>query len=103
MTSQKFLEIYKKTVHQKSVIKDINKELDRQDELWGQQDHSLSNWITILGEEFGEVCQEISEIRMAETLEEIANAKLRLDDELIQVIAVCFRIIEKIRFKNVNS
>lgn len=38
----------------------INKaleEMQRQDDLWGEQLHSPNKWITILGEEFGEVCQ----------------------------------------------
>ncbi len=96
-------ELFSELVFKRNIIEDINKELKRQDELWGNQDHSFAEWIAILGEEFGEACQEVSEIRMSETISDIIDAKHRLDEELIQVIAVCFRIIEKVRFQNANS
>lgn len=82
---------------------DILQEIHRQDEKWGIQSHDFPTWITILGEEFGEVCQEVLNIKNAENLELMIDSKNRLDEELIQVAAVCFRIIEKIRNKNANS
>jgi hypothetical protein len=82
---------------------DILHEIHRQDEKWGIQSHDFPTWVTILGEEFGEACQEVLNIKNAENLELIIDSKKRLDEELVQVIAVCFRIIEKIRDKNANS
>ena len=95
--------IYSRVVSQKKILEDVNKELSRQDELWGEQNHSFSEWMAILGEEYGEVCREVSEIRMAKGLGQMVEAADRLDEELIQVIAVCFRILEKTRLPDVNS
>lgn len=36
-------------------------ERNRQDDMWGEQNHTMDKWLTILGEEFGEVCQAIGE------------------------------------------
>lgn len=33
----------------------------RQDRMWGEQNHTMDKWLTILGEEYGEVCQAIGE------------------------------------------
>jgi len=82
---------------------DILKEISRQDDKWGVQSHDFPTWMTILGEEYGESCQEVLNIKNAENLDLIIKAKNNLDEELIQVAAVCFRIIEKIRNKNANS
>lgn len=96
-------DVYSKIVQQREILEDINKEIDRQDKIWGEQNHSLAEWMTILGEEFGEACAEVSEIRMAKGLKEMTKAIHRLDEELVQVVAVCFRILEKVRLQNVNS
>ena len=53
-------------------------ERQKQDQKWGEQNHYPVRWITILGEEFGELCNA--------TLEGNQTA---LEKELIQVAAVC--------------
>ena len=40
-----------------SVMLEISKERFRQDEKWGPQHHRMSDWLSILGEEFGEACK----------------------------------------------
>jgi hypothetical protein len=80
----------------------VLKEISAQDEKWGVQNHDFPTWATILGEEFGEVCEEIINLRILDTTE-TKGVLSDLDKELIQVIAVSTRILEKIRMLNVNS
>ena len=101
--STRIINAYLRAVQQRQILGDVNKEIKRQDGIWGEQNHSLTDWITILGEEFGEVCKEVSEMRMAKGLTEMTQAMDRLDEELIQVVTVFFRILEKVRLKNANS
>jgi len=42
-------------------IADVINERDRQDGLWGEQDHRPEKWTAIIGEEFGELCQAVVE------------------------------------------
>ena len=57
----------------------------RQDEKWGEQNHSPEVWIRILGEEFGEVCAAANE-------SELVDYK----HELIQVAAVAVAAVESL-------
>ena len=43
------------------VLAEINAERDRQEAKWGRQDHTPEVWLSILGEEFGEVCKAVCE------------------------------------------
>ena len=45
----------------KTALDLINKERDRQDLKWGEQNHEQPLWVGILGEEFGEYCQAVNE------------------------------------------
>jgi NTP pyrophosphatase (non-canonical NTP hydrolase) len=40
-----------------NVLIDVGRERNRQNEKWGHQRHPYGNWLMILGEEYGEVCQ----------------------------------------------
>lgn len=44
-----------------AVLLSVLAERHRQDKKWGQQDHNIHRWSTILGEEFGESCKEAFE------------------------------------------
>lgn len=46
---------------QAKIISEIIVERDRQDTLWGEEEHILPAWTGIIGEEFGELCQAINE------------------------------------------
>lgn len=37
-------------------LQDIMEERFRQDEKWGEQNHTPARWLIILGEEYGEAC-----------------------------------------------
>lgn len=39
----------------------VDKERDRQDTKWGEQNHLPPYWVSILGEEFGEYCEAVNE------------------------------------------
>ncbi len=54
----------------------IMDERHRQDEKWGPQHHSWSNWLSILGEEFGEACTAYNDNILGPTMD--ADKKLNL-------------------------
>ena len=56
----------------------VNNERCRQDEQWGEQNHSSLYWYTILGEEVGELAKAILELNNKD-----------IETELVQVAAVC--------------
>ena len=75
------------------IINQIACERKNQDDKWGEQNHSVCEWMTILGEEVGEACQEALRIRFgAEHKRQIYIEDLR--KELIQCAAVCVAAIE---------
>lgn len=76
-----------------SAIQDILTERKRQDAMWGQQDHGLLLWNTILAEEFGEFARHVYEAQYAED-EEVAEALHDARVEIVQVAAVAVAIIE---------
>lgn len=47
-----------------NVITDVRMERRRQDGKWGIQDHNFSDWMSILGEEYGEACHENNELHV---------------------------------------
>jgi len=44
-----------------TVLAEVAAERARQDKKWGRQDHRPADWLSILGEEFGEVCKAVCE------------------------------------------
>ena len=40
-----------------TVLGDIANERDRQEAKWGLQHHPIAEWLSILGEEYGEACK----------------------------------------------
>lgn len=63
-------------------------ERDRQDGKWGEQNHDLPVWMTVLGEEFGEACMAILELRAGNGL--IGDVRR----ELVEVAAVAIATLE---------
>ena len=72
------------------IYKMIVEERKRQDTKWGIQNHNQEKWITILGEEFGEVCKA--------TLE---HSDYEYIKEMTQVAAVAVAALES-WFRNNN-
>lgn len=78
------------------VMEDVKKERLRQFWLWGNQKHDWAEWLPILGEEFGEVCQAIGGEVFGEQKETDAD---NLYEELIQLAAVAIQMAELYRIK----
>lgn len=69
-------------------IRDILAERQRQDEKWGEQNHSPFAWTTILVEEVGEFAQAALHYKFG------GPAAINLRAEMIHVAAVALQIIE---------
>jgi hypothetical protein len=73
-----------------SALQTILLERGRQVRKFGRQEHSLSGWLVILGEEYGEACKEVVEI-------DSGRGDLdRLYDELAHVGAMALQVMEAI-------
>ena len=84
-----------------SALLDVAEERVRQDSKWGEQNHDLTVWMTVLGEEFGETCHASLHYRAAagraenvegDTDPDAWLAKVR--KEAIQTAAVAVAIVE---------
>lgn len=73
-----------------AILDAVKQERERQDRLWGEQNHGVMVWLGILAEEFGEVAKEANEIHF--------NDRHPFDyrNELIQTAAVCIAAIESL-------
>jgi len=79
------------------VLNEIKSERIRQDNKWGEQNHSPADWLMILGEEVGEVNKAALEAKFGnKTLREYRK-------ELIQVAAVAVAMIECFDRNNINK
>ena len=83
------------------VLAEIIDERIRQNNKWGEQNHSLPEWIAILTEEVGEAAKEAVKYHHKETVEGARPTegiqKERLENfrkEMVQVAAVAVQIIE---------
>ncbi|MES9681762.1 MazG-like family protein [Gottfriedia acidiceleris] len=78
-----------------SVNEEVYQERLRQIEKWGNQRHPIGTWLSILGEEFGEVCQAAqSELGLVSVKDTDADD---LYMECIHVAAVASAIAEQIK------
>ena len=68
------------------ILQEVMDERARQDAKWGEQNHHPAWWLSILGEEFGEVCKAVCENN--------DTGKGSYREELIQVAAVAVSMIE---------
>ena len=69
---------------------EVARERQQQDAKWGQQDHTPAEWVTILGEEFGEACR--GAYSMWHDGADSANHR----EELIHTAAVAIAAIESL-------
>ena len=79
--------------YEKTILAFVQDERDRQQKKWGIQTHSIPEWMTILGEEYGEACKAGLETEYREQSLE------HLETELIQVMAVALAMLEGIRIQ----
>jgi hypothetical protein len=76
-------------------LKLVDEERDRQETIWGEQNHPPQYWTGLLGEEYGEYCQAVNE-----TVFDNGDDKRRLGGnanmikELTHVAAVAVQAIE---------
>ena len=75
------------------IYSDISNERERQIEKWGTQHLSISQWLTILGEEYGEACKEGIEYELLLS-DDREDSFTRFGEELIHVAAVAVQILE---------
>lgn len=73
-------------IKQKVVHEQIDAERQRQESLWGEQNHNERTWLAILLEEVGEVARAINEYD-----------EIGYETELLQVAAVCVAMLESLR------
>lgn len=86
------------TMWQKKIISKVLKERQRQDAKWGEQNHATPVWGTIIGEEYGEMCQAINEFGFNPTLE----AEEQIYVEAIHTMASCMAMLECIERQRGN-
>jgi NTP pyrophosphatase (non-canonical NTP hydrolase) len=67
---------------------DVLEERRRQDEKWGEQNHDPFAYLTVLGEEYGELCQCALHDRFG------GPAAEHIREEAVQVAAVALAIVE---------
>lgn len=75
----------------------VDRERDRQDVKWGEQNHPPQFWTGILGEEYGEYCQAVNETVFDNGPEERKKGgRENMIKELTHVAAVAIGAIEAI-------
>jgi NTP pyrophosphatase (non-canonical NTP hydrolase) len=78
------------TARQQQVLLDVAGERDFQDRKWGPQDHTPLEWLSILGEEYGEACQAANKAYWG------GKPWAAYRAELVQVAAVAVAMIENL-------
>lgn len=71
-----------------AALVDVLDERRRQDEKWGEQNHDPFAYLTVLGEEYGELCQCALHARFG------GPAAEHIREEAVQVAAVALAIVE---------
>jgi len=73
------------------VLGSVTDELNRQDDKWGEQNHSPADWLAILGEEVGEANQAYLNARFG------GDTYDNMVEELVQVAAVAIQFVLSVR------
>ena len=85
-----------------TVLALVAMERGRQDWKWGVQDHTPAEWMSILGEEYGEACEKVNEtFQWQGGTAPIAVAAYV--EELIQVAAVAVAAVENMERQYVEK
>ena len=75
------------------VISGVQKELSRQNSLWGDRSKNHPfEWMSILGEEFGELCEAVNETYFAKARHPERGGYDNIFKEAIQIAAVAMQI-----------
>jgi len=82
------------------IFEDIRKERERQDKKWGVQNHPLLLWFSIIGEEYGELCQAYNRHTCdKDNSDYLENIK----KEATQIAASCAAMLECLARGEVND
>ena len=74
----------------------IKEERNRQNVLWGaENENHLYEWMSILGEEFGELCQAVNETCFARGRHPELGGNHNIKKEAVQVAAVAVALVEQ--------
>ena len=63
-------------------------------EKWGEQEHTWSEWATILGEEYGELCEAINETVLNNATKPELGGLENMANEAVDVAAVALQMLE---------
>lgn len=85
-----------------SVFELVKEERQRQDAKWGLQSHPANIWSVIIGEEYGEVCQEIWNMYTASEPEKLYEAMVKYKTELVHMVAVGVAALEQLERMHVD-
>lgn len=83
----------------KKYLEKITKERENQNQKWGEQNHHPLQWLSIIGEEYGEMCKKANEFGFNSDPQQLINLK----KEAIQCAACCLAMIESIDRNQVNK
>ena len=61
---------------------------------WGEQEHTWSEWATILGEEYGELCEAINETVLNNATKPELGGLANMVNEVVDVAAVALQMLE---------
>ena len=76
-------------------INRVVEERSRQSALWGEQsNNSLYEWMSILGEEYGELCEAVNETCFKNPRHPERGGRGKIIKEAVQVAAVAVAIVE---------
>jgi NTP pyrophosphatase (non-canonical NTP hydrolase) len=84
------------------VLMEVGQERARQDRKWGEQDHSPVEWVSILGEEYGEAAQAANEVYFIGEGKPAPRDLMNYREELLQVAAVAVAAVEDLDRKYPN-
>ena len=74
----------------------VTKERNRQDIIWGEQNHAQQAWVGILGEEYGEYCQAVNETYLANATKKHEGGIENIMTELTHIAAVAVSAMESL-------
>ncbi len=77
-----------------NVLHEVQRERQRQDSKWGQQNHGPMVWLGILAEEFGEVAKDANDFHFSKDVAVQLDKGRNYRAELIQVAAVAVAMVE---------
>lgn len=77
---------------QEHILNDIKTERERQNIMWGVENHHMEIWVSLLGEEYGELCQAINETIFNTGSDRGGYENIK--KEAIQVAAVAVSFLE---------